>query len=319
MSEADTRYEDALTDARRDGVIWLAYGNAGRHLIRLAAPAVLVFLPVNLLTLLGLALVVDESAALVNGSFELLGTPGRPLLVWAAAAILITLAGQLVVIPFCVTLACNDPWTKELARLPSRTSDYQDHGLVVAADPLSRPVVLRFDEHAGSLTLITCEEVGCDDVHVERLVQGGWTWGFEDVRGRAGATMLVRDDGRPLIAYRDSADGSIRMLDCRNLRCSQSDSVILAGPGRYRVPPALVVDEGGRALVAYQDIGSNRIVVATCTGTRCVHTPVAKSRYMLGDVLAMTLDAHGRPAIGWVDRSGDDWDLIVTTPLNLPS
>src|SRR5690606_41806650 len=133
------------------------------------------------------------------------------------------------------------------------------------------------------------------------------------------AARQGRAGGWGLTPGRGSAGGSMRMLGRRDLRCCPSVSVILAGRGRYRVRPALVVHEGGRALVAYQDIGSNRIVVASCTGTRCVHTPVAKSRYMLGDVLAMTLDAHGRPAIGWVDRSGDDWDLIVTTPLNLPS
>ncbi|MEV4838293.1 hypothetical protein AB0K05_27550 [Nonomuraea sp. NPDC049486] len=227
--------------------------------------------------------------------------------------------GEVLSVTFCEDPVCADPWTKELARLPSRTSAYQEHGLVVGAGPTNRPVVLRFDEHAGSLALITCEESDCAEVHVERLVHGGWTWGFDEVGGEAGATMVVRDDGRPLIAYRDSADGSIRMLDCRNLSCSQSDPVILAGPGRFRVPPALVVDGEGRALVAYQDVDDNRIVVATCEGTRCTHTPVAKGRYALGDALAMTLDARGRPMIGWIDHSEHDWDLILTTPLNLPS
>ncbi|MFD2356231.1 hypothetical protein ACFSTC_53630 [Nonomuraea ferruginea] len=104
--------------------------------------------------------------------------------------------GEVLSVTFCEDPVCADPWTKELARLPSRTSAYQEHGLVVGAGPTNRPVVLRFGEHAGSLSLITCEESDCAEVHVERLVHGGWTWGVR--RGRRGSRRHHGGQGRRL-------------------------------------------------------------------------------------------------------------------------
>ncbi|MEV4399634.1 hypothetical protein [Nonomuraea sp. NPDC049607] len=214
--------------------------------------------------------------------------------------------------------ACTKPRTKDLAKLPSRTSRYQDQGLAVAAGPLDRPVVLCFDDYTGSLAVITCEDDTCDPVHVEHPVQGGFTWASGKNDGPTGATMALREDGRPLIAYRDSADGSVRLLDCRNPSCSQADTVVLSTPGDDHLPPALAVDETGRTVVAYQDLDRDQIVVATCRGTRCTHTPVAKSEHTPGPGLAMALDGRGRPVIAWIDDSYS-FDLVVTNPLNLPS
>ncbi|MER7500901.1 hypothetical protein AB0L05_04485 [Nonomuraea pusilla] len=227
--------------------------------------------------------------------------------------------GEILSVTTCEDPGCMKPRTKDLAKLPSRTSLHQDQGLAVGADPLNRPVVLRFDDHTGSLSVITCEDVSCDPVHVEHPVQGGWTWTPDEYSGPAGATMVVRKDGRPLIAYRDSADGSVRLLDCRNLPCSQADTVVLSAPGDDHLPPALVVDETGRALVAYQDLDHDQIVVAICRGTRCTHTPVAKSAHTPGPGLAMALDGRGRPVIAWIEDSYSSFDLVVTNPLNLPS
>ncbi|SEH03034.1 hypothetical protein SAMN05444920_13243 [Nonomuraea solani] len=100
--------------------------------------------------------------------------------------------------------------------------------------------------------------------------------------------------------------------------CSKAATATLAEPGRHTAP-VMVMDRDGRALVAYQDLDRERIVIATCTGTFCTHTPVTTIRRGGGDGLAMALDGDGRPMIAWMDV-GDrhDWDLVVTTPLNLP-
>ncbi|WP_188189439.1 hypothetical protein [Nonomuraea sp. SYSU D8015] len=219
----------------------------------------------------------------------------------------------------CDDAACPDPRTTVLAEIPTSTDVSQDHGLAVAAARLNRPVVLRYDERTGTIYVITFEIADCSRFHVERPVHGGVTWRDDDFGERPGATMAVRDDGRPLIAYRDVADGSIRLLDCRNLRCSQADTAILSAPGHDHVVPALALDQQGRALVAYQDLDRDQLVIATCTGTRCTHTPVAKSPRGFGPSLAMTLDGHGRPVIAWIEGSRwSEWHLVVTTPLNLP-
>ncbi|MGW4413026.1 hypothetical protein ACWEJ6_54370 [Nonomuraea sp. NPDC004702] len=227
--------------------------------------------------------------------------------------------GETISVRACEDLTCAKSQTKDLVDLSSIPLVSHDQGLAVAEGPLGTPVVVRFEERTGSLAVITCEN-SCDPVRVEHPVQGGWTGrSILDGDPTTGATLAVRRDGRPLIAYRDSGDGSVRLLDCRNLSCSQADTVILSAPGKDHMPPALAVDEAGRALVAYQDLGSGQIVVASCWGTRCTHTPVAKSTRAPGPGLAMALDARGRPVIAWIDGYWGDFDLVVTNPLNLPS
>ncbi|MFI7610381.1 hypothetical protein ACIBP6_03990 [Nonomuraea terrae] len=228
--------------------------------------------------------------------------------------------GEMLSVTRCDDPACTSPRTKDVAKLPFSTSSYQDRGLVIGVAPVADPVVLRFDEDTGAISVITCEDHECARMRVEQPVKGGETWRHEEHRDRSGATMAIRYDGRPVIAYRDSADGSIRLLDCRNQACSQADTAVLSAPGQDHLAPALVLDASERALVAYQDLDREQLVVAACTGTRCTHTPVAKMRNSPGFGLAMTLDGRGRPVIAWMDGSPyyDDWHLVVTVPHSVP-
>ncbi|TDD46131.1 hypothetical protein E1286_21800 [Nonomuraea terrae] len=228
--------------------------------------------------------------------------------------------GEMLSVTRCDDPACTSPRTKDVAKLPFSTSSYQDRGLVIGVAPVADPVVLRFDEDTGAISVITCEDHECARMRVEQPVKGGETWRHEEYRDRSGATMAIRYDGRPVIAYRDSADGSIRLLDCRNQACSQADTAVLSAPGQDHLAPALVLDASERALVAYQDLDREQLVVAACTGTRCTHTPVAKMRNSPGFGLAMTLDGRGRPVIAWMDGSPyyDDWHLVVTVPHSIP-
>lgn len=133
------------------------------------------------------------------------------------------------------------------------------------------------------------------------------------------ASLVVRADGRPLIAYRSTADGAVLLLDCRTPDCAAAGSRTLAPAGAEHAAPALVLDRSGRALVAYQDLEGRRLMLATCAGLDCVTTPVRNMRHGPGPALAMTLDARGRPAIVWTDAGGSTGaEVVVTVPLNLP-
>lgn len=225
--------------------------------------------------------------------------------------------GESVHLTRCKDLACTDRTTKEIARLPSRPASDEDRGLLVAMVG-DLPVVLRYDERTGSMTLITCPGLSCGKTRVEHLVHGGRFRRLNEPEDRAGAAMQVRSDGRPVIAYRDAADGSIRLLDCRNPACSQFDTAILSAPGLAHLVPALLLDESNRAWIAYQDLDHDHLVLATCEATRCTHTPVAKLEYGAGFGLTMAWDRRGRPVIAWMSSGREHYDLMVTIPLNLP-
>ncbi|MGW4412126.1 hypothetical protein ACWEJ6_49575 [Nonomuraea sp. NPDC004702] len=100
-------YTPTWNAMRRHGVVWLAYASAARHLIRLSTPALLVFLPLGLIAASALVVLLDGAAAVINGGFELVGPPGVPLLVWSAAVLVATVAGQMVVLPATTMIAAG--------------------------------------------------------------------------------------------------------------------------------------------------------------------------------------------------------------------
>ncbi|MGW2214619.1 hypothetical protein ACWCSD_06510 [Nonomuraea sp. NPDC001684] len=104
---ADDRRTPTWNGVRRHGVVWLAYASAARHLIKLSTPALLVFLPLGLIAAAALVVLLDGAAAVINGGFELVGPPGVPLLVWSAAVLVATVAGQMVVLPATTMIAAG--------------------------------------------------------------------------------------------------------------------------------------------------------------------------------------------------------------------
>ncbi|TMR08482.1 hypothetical protein ETD86_47610 [Nonomuraea turkmeniaca] len=226
---------------------------------------------------------------------------------------------EVLLITTCDDPACTRPRTKEVAKLPADTFVLDRHGLLAGVGPDDRPVLVRVDRETGTIYVISCDDPACVQARMGRPVRSGAP---ESSAGRpegAETAMVIRPDGRPLIAYRDSADGAIKLLDCRTRECSQAGRATLSEPGHDHGALAMVLDRGGRALVAFRDLDRERIVVAACTGTRCTPTPVTTSQGDAGQVLAMALDGHGRPVIAWTGFDGSDgWELFVTTPLNLP-
>ncbi|WP_433518848.1 hypothetical protein ACQP2T_27080 [Nonomuraea sp. CA-143628] len=90
---------------RKDGVPFRGYLDAGRHLVRLALPGVLVHVPLAALSLLALTVAAGDSAALVNQRFQLIGTSDAPLLIWTVLLAVVALAGEIVVFPATVIIA----------------------------------------------------------------------------------------------------------------------------------------------------------------------------------------------------------------------
>lgn len=218
-------------------------------------------------------------------------------------------------ITICDDPACTRPRTKEIAKLPADGYRFDRRGLVAGVGPDDRPVMLRFDRDTGSIFVISCDDPACARARMGQPVREV----SPDYSGRAhrdDTAMVVRADGLPLIAYRDVSDGAIKLLDCHTRECSRADTATLSEPG-HNTGLAMALDRDGRALLAFQDLDRERIVIAACARTRCTRTPVTTIRRGGGDGLAMALDGHGRPVIAWMD-AWNDWDLVVTTPLNLP-
>lgn len=92
---------------RQYGVPFRSYLDAGRHLVRLALPGVLVHVPLAALSVLALTVAAGGSAAVVNQRFQLIGTSDAPILIWTVVLAAVALAGEIVVFPATVIIAAG--------------------------------------------------------------------------------------------------------------------------------------------------------------------------------------------------------------------
>ncbi|TDD11485.1 hypothetical protein [Nonomuraea diastatica] len=226
---------------------------------------------------------------------------------------------ETVMITTCADLACAAPVTHAPAKLNHPIeSELDTQVLDLAIAPDGRPVIARYDVETGLVHVVSCAAPDC----AKATVSSAGTRTTRDItRGKVGSrglSVTVRRDGRPVIAYRETPGGVIRLINCRHRSCASADTVPLTGRDPDRHAPGLVIDHAGRVLVATTVAG--RLTVYSCRETRCTATPIAKGDQP--ERLVMTLDPAGRPVIAWVDASmGEggvrDWRLRITTPLNL--
>ncbi|MFC4010830.1 hypothetical protein ACFOY2_26620 [Nonomuraea purpurea] len=225
---------------------------------------------------------------------------------------------EVLAVTTCDDPACTRPRTKQVAKVPVNRYTGGGRDLIAGVDPDDHPVVLRLDHDSGAIHVVSCDDPACARARVEQPLGDDSPGYVFDRRGQPHATMAIRADGRPLIAYQDMADGTIKLLDCRTRTCAQADKAMLTTPGERHAGPAMVLDRAGRALVAFQDLDREQIVIATCTGTRCTRTPITTIPRGGDHGLVMALDGRGRPVLAWIDVGGwEDWDLVVTKPLTL--
>ncbi|MFF4622288.1 hypothetical protein [Nonomuraea jabiensis] len=228
-------------------------------------------------------------------------------------------AHDLVSFIFCADPGCAHPESRQVARLEAAGYSSTEHDLAVAVGPGDRPVAARYDSATGRIQVISCLDVACHQPIVTSPVPP--VPPAPDQLWNGGLAMAVRPDGRPAIAYRDLRDQSTKLLDCRTPDCAQADVRTLGAGSEFQAAPVLAVDRAGRPLVAFESLEHQRLMLAVCTGSRCESTPVSRNGNGFGERLAMTMNAEGDPVIAWLDDSlapsGLDWNLRITTPLNL--
>jgi hypothetical protein len=202
-------------EVRRDGVIRPAYAFAARNLIRLLTPALLVFLPIGLLATAAPAVLVDGSAALLNGVVELVGAPGTaPAGVVGGGAVLINPAGWIEVTETAVTENWSrdrDSETFEEDGRPKPRLDSSDLRALYAG-PGGRVVMLMDDSAAAKL--LTCLDGGRTRTRLSWAEPVGVAGGFT---GSAHDHHLRRSGLRPP-AYEGGRRASRRQIRERRTR-----------------------------------------------------------------------------------------------------
>lgn len=126
-----------------------------------------------------------------------------------------------------------------------------------------------------------------------------------DVVGRF-SSLRLDAAGRPVVAYTDVDNQTIKVLHCGDPNCSSGNSVVTPDAGG---DPSLALDAAGHPVVSYVGTTSGILKVLHCNDANCapggdsITTPDAANG--VGENSSLVLDASGFPVIAYHDNSTD--------------
>jgi hypothetical protein len=210
--------------------------------------------------------------------------------------------------PRTATLASNDDDGQGNHELFFGVVNQAAQPLALAVGPNGEPVVAVLGG-SGSVTVVACDSPQCQNPTVTQPVRPVLT-GL--LAGNSydpwhGVDLVVRPDGIPVVAYRDSATGAAHVLVCRSAGCATADNLTLTEPGIDRPPPAIGLRHSGQPMIATYELAHDRLVLISCLDERCADrttVPLANLEHGPGH-LDLGLTADGRPQILRVDTSAN--------------
>lgn len=81
--------------------------------------------------------------------------------------------------------------------------------------------------------------------------------------------LLLRADGRPLLAYHEESLGSVRLYDCADAVCSNGTLRTIATQGDAGEGIAMALRADGRPLIAYIDAATDTLHAYSCSDAEC--------------------------------------------------
>ena len=123
--------------------------------------------------------------------------------------------------------------------------------------------------------------------------------------------LVLREDGRPLLAYHEDGLGSLRLYDCADAVCSSGTRRNLVGTGDAGEGIAMVLRSDGRPLIAFIDDTADALRMYSCNDAACtagvtttLDAPVVPS------MVDLALRADGRAVV--VYRSFGSFNYMRT-------
>ncbi|GAA1995567.1 hypothetical protein GCM10009799_22480 [Nocardiopsis rhodophaea] len=208
----------------------------------------------------------------------------------------------------CADALCREHTATSVGKVPlfHQPEGYNltGHPVDLAVRPDKSAVISVYDPFDGSVTLLSCSDPDCSESTQRTLKPARYVRSEDgEFPGKSlvsGSRIEVRPNGRPVIAYRDPSDGSSRILDCQDVRCSETEERDLTGPGTQRPLPGLAVDGEGRPQLVTTDAEGKELILISCEDTECADTrtvPLLPDGESLFLDVALGLDGQDRPVI----------------------
>ncbi len=126
-----------------------------------------------------------------------------------------------------------------------------------------------------------------------------------DTAGNVGSFVAValRADQRPLIAYYDATNTSLKLYDCADAACTSGTRRTVDNSSDVGTQVALAIRPNGLPVIAYRSVNLGLLRFYDCSNTAC-STGTARTldnTVTVGAALAMALHADGRPFLAYRD------------------
>lgn len=177
----------------------------------------------------------------------------------------------------------------------------------VTVDNNNFPVVSYYDVTNGVLKVLHCGNSACS---------AGNTIVKPDISSSNGVQSAIKLNaaGKPVIAYFDFTNTSLKILTCGNANCTAGNTITTADSagdvGRY---PSLQLDSNGNPAVSYLDATNGKLKVLRCGNALCTAGntfALVGNNSIVGYFSSLALDGGNNPTISYWDRTNGDLNVL---------
>ena len=130
----------------------------------------------------------------------------------------------------------------------------------------------------------------------------------QDVVGRH-ASVALGVAGKPVVAYHDLTNGSLKLAACADPMCTTSTVTTLDSDGVVGLHASLAINDAGNPVIAYHDATNGDLELAICADPACISQVAITSLDTEGNVglhTSVVIGAAGNPLVSYHDTTNGD-------------
>lgn len=171
----------------------------------------------------------------------------------------------------------------------------------IATGPNGTPVVSHVNAGAD-LMVVVCLDPACRTVFERQLEAAVDVGEF--------SSIVVNQDGLPVVAYYDSTNDNLKIAACTSPKCiGPVDIRTIDSAGDVGRSPSIAVGANGNPVISYQDTTNGALKIAVCSNPTCTSTTTTRTvdgSVGVGPSTSIAIGANGFPVISYQDATNAD-------------
>jgi hypothetical protein len=129
------------------------------------------------------------------------------------------------------------------------------------------------------------------------------------------SSLLIHENGLPIIAYFDKTDRVVKLALCDDMKCGNPQVVVVDDDGAVGQFPAMVVNAEGNPIISYYDMTGKSLKLAFCQDPVCSERSyvsiVDPTSEKYGEYNSLQLNSQGFPVVSYFDADNENLNLAV--------